>query len=47
MCLVREIVKAHPTLDESEGMEYVEKDIITIGLEQKHDWAEIVEKVML
>lgn len=47
MALAREMTKAHPNLEESEGMDYVEKDIIQIGRLRKDDWGEIVEKVML
>lgn len=47
MTLAREITKDYPTMEESEGMPYVEKDIIEIGLSKKHDWPEIVEKVMI
>lgn len=47
MALAREITKDYPNLDESEGMEYVERDIIQLGREKKADWAEIVEKVMI
>jgi hypothetical protein len=28
-------------------MEYVDRDIIMIGIEKKNDWPEIVEKVMI
>ena len=28
-------------------MDYVEKDIIEIGIKQKDDWGDIVEKVMI
>ena len=38
MSLTREIVKAHPNLEESEGMDYIQKDIIQIGLQKKEDW---------
>lgn len=47
MALVRELTKSYPNYHESEGMEWVEKDIIEIGKSKKNDWAEIVEKVMI
>jgi hypothetical protein len=47
MALTRELAKGYPNLEESEGMEYIEKDIIEIGKAKKNDWGEIVEKVMI
>lgn len=47
LALAREMIKAHPNLEESEGMDYVEKDIIEMGKLRKDDWGQIVEKVML
>ena len=47
MSLVRQITKDFPNYDESEGMEYVEKEIIDIGKARKSDWGEIVQKVMI
>jgi hypothetical protein len=47
MSLTRELTKDYPNFIESEGMEYVEKDMIELGREKKDDWAEIVEKVMI
>ena len=47
MALTRELTHNYPTLAESEGMEYVEKEIIEMGKAKKADWAEIVEKVMI
>ena len=47
MALGRQITKDYPNLDESEGMAYIEKEIIEIGLSQKNDWPQIVEKVMI
>lgn len=47
MALARELTRDYPNLDESEGMEYVEKDIIEMGKLKKEDWGEIVEKVMI
>ena len=47
MALARELTRDYPDLDESEGMEYVEREIIEIGRAKKADWAEIVEKVMI
>jgi hypothetical protein len=47
MALARELTRDYPNLEESEGMEYVERDIIELGRQKKADWAEIVEKVMI
>ena len=47
MALTREITKDYPNFNESQGMDYVEKDIIDLGRQKKDDWAEIVEKVMI
>ena len=47
MSLAREITKDYPDLQESEGMPYVEREIIEIGKEKKQDWCEIVQKVMV
>ena len=47
MALARYIVKALPNLDQSEGMEYVDKEIVQAGKGIKSDWPEIVEKVLV
>ena len=47
MSLTREITKDYPNFEESEGMDYVEREILEIGKAKKADWAEIVEKVMI
>ena len=47
MAISRELTRDYPDLHESEGMEYVEKEIIQIGRAKKADWGEIVEKVMI
>lgn len=47
VALVREITKGYPNLHESEGMEYVQKDIIQMGKSKQSDWGEIIEKVAI
>lgn len=47
MALARQLTKDYPNYAQSEGMEYVEKEIIEIGRNKKNDYAQIVEKVMI
>lgn len=47
MTLAREITRDYPNYLESEGMEYMEKEILDMGKAKKDDWGEIVEKVMI
>jgi vacuolar-type H+-ATPase subunit F/Vma7 len=45
--LTKELAKTWPNLEDSEGLEYVEKEIIEIGKKQKINYGEIIEKVMI
>jgi hypothetical protein len=45
--LTNELTKTWPNLEDSEGQDYVEREIIEIGKKQKHNYEEIIEKVMI
>lgn len=47
MSLTRQIVKDLPNLHESDGVDFVEREIIEAGRGKKEDWGEIVEKTLI